>query len=91
MNSGDLNTYKHVKISKSNIFTITMLSLHSICSESKKQFKHLFQAYNIKKASNFKATFISKENIYETNYCTSDKLTLLILIILKDNKLECRT
>ena len=36
MNSGDLKTYKYVKISKSNFFTITMLSLHSICSESKK-------------------------------------------------------
>ena len=37
MNSGDLKTYKSIKISKSNFFTITILSLHSICSESKKQ------------------------------------------------------
>ena len=37
MNSGDLKTYKCVKISKSNFFTITILSLHSICSESKKR------------------------------------------------------
>ena len=36
MNSGDLKTYKCVQISKSNFFTITILSLHSICSESKK-------------------------------------------------------
>ena len=27
--------YKYVKISKTNFFTITILSLHSICSESK--------------------------------------------------------
>ena len=33
MNSGDLKTYKYVKISKPNSFTITMLSLHSICLE----------------------------------------------------------
>ena len=37
MNSGDLKTYKYVKISKSNFFTITMLSLRSICSESNKE------------------------------------------------------
>ena len=37
MNSGDLKTYKCVKISKSNFFTIAMLSLHSMCSESKNQ------------------------------------------------------
>ena len=36
MNSGDLKRYKYVKISKSNFFTITILSLHSIHSESKK-------------------------------------------------------
>ena len=36
MNSGDLKTYKSVKISKLIFFTITILSLHSICSESKK-------------------------------------------------------
>ena len=36
MNSGDLKTYKCVKIWKSNVLTITILSLHSICSESKK-------------------------------------------------------
>ena len=35
MISGDLKTYKCVKISKSNFFTITILSLYSICSESK--------------------------------------------------------
>ena len=27
--------YKYVEISKSNFFTITILSLHGICSESK--------------------------------------------------------
>ena len=37
INSGDLKTYKRVKISKSNFFTITILSLHSICSESNKK------------------------------------------------------
>ena len=36
MNSGDLKTYKYVKISKLNFFTITMLSLHIMRSESKK-------------------------------------------------------
>ena len=36
MNSRDLKTSKYVKISKSNFFAITILSLHSICSESKK-------------------------------------------------------
>ena len=35
MNSGDLKMYKYVKISKLNFFTITILSLHCICSESK--------------------------------------------------------
>ena len=34
MNSGDLKTYKYEKISKSNFFTTSILSLHSICSES---------------------------------------------------------
>ena len=41
MNSGELKTYKYVKISKSNFFMITILSLHSICSESKKLFQHV--------------------------------------------------
>ena len=41
MNSEDLITYKYIKISKSNFFTIAILSLHSICSESKKGFKIL--------------------------------------------------
>ena len=39
MNSGDLKTYEYVKISKSNFFTITILPLHTICSESKKEAK----------------------------------------------------
>ena len=43
MNSGDLKTVNCVEISKSNFFRITTLSLHSICSESKKKYqKHLF-------------------------------------------------
>ena len=37
MNSGGLKTYKCVKISKSKFFTITIISLHSICKESKKK------------------------------------------------------
>ena len=37
MDSGDPKTYKCVKISKSNFFTSTILSLHSLCSEYKKQ------------------------------------------------------
>ena len=40
MNSGDHKTYKYVKISKSNFFAITILSLHSICLESKNTTKH---------------------------------------------------
>ena len=36
MDSGDRKTYKYVKLSKSNFFTITVLSSHSICSECKK-------------------------------------------------------
>ena len=36
MNSEDLKAYKYDKISKLNFFTITMLSLHIIRSESKK-------------------------------------------------------
>ena len=39
MNSGNLKTYKYVKISKSNFFVITILSLQSICSESNKNKK----------------------------------------------------
>ena len=35
MNSGNLKTYKYVKITKSVFSTITILSLHSIYSESK--------------------------------------------------------
>ena len=35
MNSRDLKTYKHDKISKSNFFTITIFSLHSIGLENK--------------------------------------------------------
>ena len=35
MNSGDLKRYKHIKISKSNFFTITIRSLNCICSKSK--------------------------------------------------------
>ena len=34
MNSGDFKMHKYIKISKSIFFTITILSLHSICSES---------------------------------------------------------
>ena len=40
MHAGDLKTYQYVKISKSNIFTITILSLHRICSESNKKSTH---------------------------------------------------
>ena len=36
MHSGDLKTYKCVKISKSDFFTIRILSSDSTCSESKK-------------------------------------------------------
>ena len=39
MNSGDLKTYKYVKISKSNFFTITILFPHNVCSETKNAFK----------------------------------------------------
>ena len=46
MNSGDLKMYKYVKISKSNFFTITLLSLHSICSESKKYQSLIFTTDN---------------------------------------------
>ena len=38
MNSIDLKTYKFVKISKSNFFTITVLSIHNLCSESKNKY-----------------------------------------------------
>ena len=38
MSSGDLETYICVKISKSIFFAIAILSLHSICSESKNPF-----------------------------------------------------
>ena len=37
MNSGDLKMHKYVKISKSNFFTITIFSLHSIFLESNKE------------------------------------------------------
>ena len=36
MNSGNLKTYKYVKVSKSNFFTITIFS-YSICSKSKNE------------------------------------------------------
>ena len=36
MNSGDLKTYKYVKILELNFFTITILSLHLMRSESQK-------------------------------------------------------
>ena len=36
MNSGDLKTYKYVKVSKSDFFTTTILFLHNICSERNK-------------------------------------------------------
>ena len=42
MNSRDLKMYKYVKISKSNFFMITILSLNSICSESKKLYPACF-------------------------------------------------
>ena len=35
VNSGGMKTFKYVKISMLNFFTITILSLHSIFSESK--------------------------------------------------------
>ena len=79
MNSGDLKTYKCVKISKSNFFTITILFLHSICSESKKeerkkksrfylmwrdsQHKKLLYVHNI-----IKITFYLRWNIIINNY-----------------------
>ena len=43
MNSGDQKTYKYVKISRSNFFMITILSLRSICSESKKAVSEMNQ------------------------------------------------
>ena len=43
MISGDLKTYKNIQISKSNFFTITILSLNSICSESKNEILHKLQ------------------------------------------------
>ena len=46
MNSGDLKTYKYFKISKLNFFSITILSLHSICSESNNQQRFNFKILN---------------------------------------------
>ena len=37
MNSENLKRYKYVKISRSNFFTTTIHSLHSVWSESKKK------------------------------------------------------
>ena len=37
MNSGDLEPYKNIKISKSDFFLITILSLHTICPENEKE------------------------------------------------------
>ena len=62
MNSGDIKMYKYVKISKSNFFTITILSIHSTCSESKIKMKMNFKEYSNKIKENITIDCVCNDN-----------------------------
>ena len=88
MNSGDLKTYKYVKITKSNFFTITILSLHSIYSESKKRMVSILQFQilvssqasqkfksKLPKKSFMKCTYVILHFLVDLKFTVLEKLT----------------
>ena len=73
MKSGNLKTYKYVKISKSIVFIIITFSLHSTCLESRN-------------ASNLMIYF--KHNVIIKGNCLTPLATEFIKINLKKNFVE---